>query len=353
MRGDTIVIETEYIFISIYDANYSRSGALLNGLKELNSTHFYKINGMNFRNAVKLTKEFRKYKNKTFVVMSPNQYFVLYLRMCTRSRIVLDSGWSLYEAEISRSIQKTERIRRIKLWLIDSISGILSDKIVVESRAQKYYYQKTFRIHESKLIVGLTGFNEARSKMDLTEKLNVKIQNLAAQKNKPIILFRGKLNAESGIDVLVQTLRQGGLNEYQTVIVTNQKILGLQDLKNVLVIDDLLSERDLAEVYRISDIALGQLSAHPRLSNTVPHKIYEAAYFGVPIVSAASTPVSEILGGIGISYFEGGNCSEFERAVKLVLTAPTLKSKGLDLQNFYRRSLSNRVIAENFTNLLE
>ncbi len=351
--GNFLLKDITYIFVSFYDSGYSRSGALLHGLAKVRKTKFHKIQGMNPLSAFKLVWKYRKTEPKIYVVMSPNQYFSVILRFFTCSDIILDSGWSLYESELSRQGQKKNRLRLLKLWTIDYLASLTATKILVESDRQKRFYVRKFKVKEKKVFVGLTGFNEGRMEAIRNVELQKRVLDLGINKNKPIILFRGKTNQEAGLEVLIQNLVAGALNNFLTVIVTDKGLATSENLDSTIVFTDFLNDAEIAEIYRVSDIALGQLSRHKRLENTIPHKIFEAAYFGVPIVSADSQPLRDVFGDTGIKYFAGGSPSDFQQAIFQAISDIGFKESGLNLRKIYDSKLSVMKLTENFLEISE
>jgi hypothetical protein len=77
----------------------------------------------------------------------------------------------------------------------------------------------------------------------------------------------------------------------------------------------------MSEVYRKSDIALGQLSRHPRLNYTIPHKAFEAGFFAKPYITANTSGIRELYGpdsAIFINDVSGGSlASEIVKLSKL------------------------------------
>ena len=88
------------IFLTIGEAGYSRSWTYFIGAKKLGANvEFIKINSS------KLIKQFLQIKEQVskdsiFVVMSPSQYLVPFVRFFLGKNIVLDAGWSLFEGTV-------------------------------------------------------------------------------------------------------------------------------------------------------------------------------------------------------------------------------------------------------------
>ena len=55
-----------------------------------------------------------------------------------------------------------------------------------------------------------------------------------------------------------------------------------------------LSDEELSFCYNHAKISIGQLSSYERVNRTIPHKAYEAGFFGLPYVSAPSKSLEEL-----------------------------------------------------------
>ena len=58
-----------------------------------------------------------------------------------------------------------------------------------------------------------------------------------------------------------------------------------------------MSEKELIQLYLKADCCLGQISSNSRLSRTIPHKAFEAGYFGKPYVTVDNAGIREFLPG--------------------------------------------------------
>ena len=79
----------------------------------------------------------------------------------------------------------------------------------------------------------------------------------------------------------------------QFIIVTDKNIVGLPS--NVTIIKRHVSTSELIWLYQNASCVLGQISNHKRLSKTLPHKLFESAYFSKCYISPANSGVCEFL----------------------------------------------------------
>jgi glycosyltransferase involved in cell wall biosynthesis len=114
-----------------------------------------------------------------------------------------------------------------------------------------------------------------------------------------------------------------------------------------------LSSSELADIYRKSDIVLGQLSKHRRLSYTIPHKAFEAGYFAKPYITTDSPGVREIYGQESVILLE--NISGVSIANEIIKLADPEKRSRLQssIGKRYRDVASQEVLNLRFESFLQ
>jgi len=63
--------------------------------------------------------------------------------------------------------------------------------------------------------------------------------------------------------------------------------------KNTISISRRISTREMKYLYETATVCIGQISNKPRLKNTIPHKAFEAAFFGKPYLSSDTLGIRE------------------------------------------------------------
>lgn len=74
-----------------------------------------------------------------------------------------------------------------------------------------------------------------------------------------------------------------------------QKLINHLQPRNFELITKFLSDEDLRSLMQKCHLSLGQLSKHPRLIRTIPHKCYESLALGLPYLTASNKGVLELL----------------------------------------------------------
>jgi hypothetical protein len=104
----------------------------------------------------------------------------------------------------------------------------------------------------------------------------------------------------------------------------------------------------MKDVYLLSDIALGQISSHPRLRYTIPHKSYEAGFFATAYITADSEGIREFLDFDSAFFLKEPFPESLVQAV-LDLRNPELRSKyARNIHRNYMEVASQSVLNERF-----
>lgn len=339
-------------FITIDDKGYSRSWNYYSGAKKLGeNVEFFKINHKH------LFKSFLKLRTKLdpqdiYIVMSPSHYLVLFVRIFLGKNIVLDSGWSLFEGTvISRKKNGLLMNNLLKIYIIDFIAAHFAQKIILESESQKKYYSSLFLIRKSKCFTLFTGVDEDAFTKIASNSLPPDYFN-----NSKIVLFRGKYNIESGID----TLAEASMLLKDKMITFWVFCPGLPEKfvfsKNTFVQrESINSKKELASIYDAAAVTLGQMSNHPRLSRTIPHKAFESAFLGKPYISARAAGISELFKDKSeILFFEPANSKDLaNKILELIENPEKLKYMSKAIRKKYDSYCSQYVLAKKFISIIE
>lgn len=279
------------LYVSTLEPDYSRSGVTF--ASDPGAKLFLKLPKERFKQVRKILEIRKKYNpiDTCIVVMSPNHILVPIFRVLTRFEIIFDAGWPLSDST-ENSTKLCLKPKKALNKIIDKVSFTSAKQVVLESKEQVKSVMERFGITKSKLSWNFTGFNEIEFSL---AKENPKVP--AECKNeyyagKEFVFFRGKSNSESGLDLVISTARLLKSN-VNFVIVTNNKIVPKS--QNVIVIDRFVSTEELVWLYRNSTLVLGQISNMERLSRTLPHKLFEAAYFSKCYLSPPSPALFEFL----------------------------------------------------------
>lgn len=278
--------------------------------------------------------------------MCPSHLLSFICRPLLGRRVFLDAGWLLSDSTqiAGKSTGVIEKYRRFQISIVDFLSLHASAFIWFESEEQLNRSIKKFRLNPKKCGISYTGYLECRSRS--SERHDLK-KDPNEPRNVPAkLFFRGKYNVEAGLDVLVKVI-QNLSSEFNFVVATNISKPKELEVANLSWYSERLSDEDITRIYQESDACIGQLGTNPRLSFTIPHKAFEAAYFNKPYIAKSSPCLDEIFGSQGY--------------IRLVSTDPELIAGELQkrfsdntqvikeiLKHRYDNFLSNEVICEKF-----
>jgi glycosyltransferase involved in cell wall biosynthesis len=226
--------------------------------------------------------------------MSPCHVVTPFLKIISRKKVILDAGWSLTDGQLSRSRAVKDFPKIIRTYIIDIVAFHCADLIVVESQNQAIRTSKLFGVSKNKIQVIFTGLDEQpfKANLETSEKIIHLDQQLFMMNADLTVLFRGKINNESGIEFILEAAK---ILENQVAFILvcgkNDRVKYLP--QNTLLLSDVTND-EMKAIYERSDIALGQLSTNPRLSYTIPHKAFEAGFFAMPYVTTDSVGIREL-----------------------------------------------------------
>jgi len=349
---------TNLYFISILSEKYSRSAvyySYINKLEFVNS-HFCKVttSGTSFFREI---LKYRKYLlsqpfPRNVVVMSPSHKITFFLLFIPKTNIILDAGWSLTESAIARRNSKGRRFMILRNYCIDFIAFHSAGKILLESQHQISYIGKRFLVSRKKMFNLSTGFDEIQLKGEPNYQFQEKWKAFKNQKTDfKIITFRGKYNEESGLENLAEASHLLAKEGFFFIVVTGKLPPNLVFSSRTLVIERFVEWDELREILTISDFYVGQLSFNQRLANTIPHKAFEAGYFGLPYITAQNSGVLESYSPSEAIYLQGHIPVEFAEKVRS-LKSTEIEMYRLAISRKYQEKLSQRVLAEQFLDIL-
>lgn len=281
------------------------------------------------------------------VVSSPAHILAFFFRIATTNHIILDAGWPLSDSDqFARG--KHRRIRYLKNLVIDFVAFQSAHSIIVESEKQNNRLRKKFFLVRKKITTRYTGVLE-RQYQDSKSVRIPELHNFFSNTKLPkIVLFRGKPNIESGIEklpLIAEDLDPGII----ILLVTHSMNPPMTISHNFRVINRYLKIDEIAELYKSSALVLGQLGSSPRINWTIPHKFFEAAYFGAPYMCLNSDALSEIVTAQEVIFISNSKPKEIAKAINIAISDDlALTERGRKLKLIYNEKISNIKLVEKF-----
>jgi glycosyltransferase involved in cell wall biosynthesis len=288
------------------------------------------------------------------VVMSPCHLLSPVLKVTTGKPVILDAGWSLTDGTLSRGFKVQNLFKMPLIAAIDLISLHSANLVLVESILQRNRVQRFFGLPLKKIHVSYTGLDESQFKDDIEPTLTESELMSGLRRNikqkSLVVLFRGKVNKEAGFRNICDAARI--LSKQATFIF----ILGDRDalpnnLQNVIRLSS-VSPSEMQEIYAMAHVAVGQISDHPRLKYTIPHKAFEAGYFKKAYVTSGSRGIKEIFKEESVIYLSNSNPESLASAILALGNRKIRETFEDDIWRQYQQSLSQSVINKQFDRLI-
>lgn len=336
------------LFLSFLSPDYSRSSTLLNYQSEKLEKEYIQLTEKFTRYILELFRLRAKFKDfDLIVVMSPCHILSIFLRILSKKPILLDAGWPLTDGVFSRGINLPKLPHLVKVYLIDFLAFHSATHVFAESKIQRARISKNYFLRSTRITVVLTGLVEnyflpSQSASEECKKIKQKISDL---NNPTTVIFRGKINKESGIELIMSAAKQLE-KEVVFILVTGSKDVITKDLGNVIQVSD-ISFSDMTYLYSLSDISIGQVSENKRLSYTIPHKAFEAAFLGIPYISSKTAGIMEFLGEDAAVYLDANSPGALVESIKSVSNPIISECYSLRMREMYRSKASQEIANSN------
>jgi glycosyltransferase involved in cell wall biosynthesis len=273
------------------------------------------------------------------------------LNLFLGKQIILDAGWSLFEGTvISRNKYGFLGVIAFKNYFIDFFSSHIAQKILLESKAQEKFYRRLFLVRSKKLAVIYTGVNE-----EAFSDVSIKAPAPIFFKNKNVVLFRGKYNAESGIKILAKATKLLSAEQITFWVFCPGLPKGIKFSENTYVSREYIkSQSVIAGIYNYAQLTIGQLSTHSRLNRTLPHKAFESAYLSKPYVSLGSLGIKELfLENFEFICLESSTPAALADKIKSSMAQPeSIKQIGRNMKVKYESTVSQKILSQRFIDLV-
>ena len=348
------MLKRQVIFLSFYDMNYSRSAVLLNSDSAMFERIYYKLSNSSFSILFQLRRILNLHRGKiaAVVVMSPSHKIIPIIRIFCRYPLILDAGWPLIDGGKSRRSPQfrwevTTIIAFTKLLVIDFLSFVLADLVLVETNEQRKRVSRKFLLKHSKVKVSFTGFNEVGQGLILKSPAGKSTKEENEIKKRTRILFRGKMNQESGFSNIVEAFKMLDDN-FEITYVVNRIPKNHPNHPNESFLTSYV-DRDLTTIYLDADICIGQVSSHQRLQVTIPHKAFEAAFFSKVYISAKNPAIKELASDSEVFFLDVPNPESLSNAIIEIAGDRELSNRlGINFNRKYNQVASQKVLGNQF-----
>ena len=335
-------------FLSFVDPNYSRSATLFNYHSNKLSKKYMNVSSkwrILIFDLVRIRKEIQS--PSIVIVMSPAHKIAPIARIILDQKIILDAGWPLTDGLVSRGLTFKGLPKLIGGYFVDLLAFHSANLILVESRAQLLRISRRFAVPKSRLHVSYTGLNEtAFTKQDkLGDEFQQQKQRIIESPREINVIFRGSINNESGIEIILGAAN-ALVNEINLIIISNRNRLPEELPANCFVFS-FVNEREMQELYKISNIALGQISENKRLKFTIPHKAYEAGYFAKTYITPPAGGISELYSKLAVHFLQEVSVDGLIKALRELYDLEVRSRYERQVSKEYSEKASQKILSSN------
>lgn len=336
------------LYLSYTRLDYSLNAVYINGLRQ-NGVEVlcFKLPSKGIGGHLKALSFVRDKKKDSdaLIVGYDSSNLAIFLRPFYWKKIIYCAVLPVYERLVfSRGLASPRSFKGIYYWLIDILAFRFSDLIMFESNQQIEYVNKSYFVPKKKLFRAWIGVNEDNFYYDSS------ISKFPAF----TVIFRGALMPEAGAEYVIEAakslegenirfiMQSGGM-----LLSKTEKIRRELNPKNLELKSDLMPYEELRILMQKCHLSLGQLSDHPRLDRTIPHKAYESLVMKLPYLTATNKGILELVKA-------GETCLTCEPANTRSLVDKILwaKNNSQELEKivknsyeFYTHNLTSQIIA--------
>lgn len=335
------------LFLSFLPRHYSRSSTVINNSESLGRIDFFQIPTGRieaFRSVRRITRNLVVGTDK-LVIMSPSHILSFYGRINFKGTIILDAGWSHTDSEIVRFRKYSSVLRLVRAYLIDVLSFHSADMIFFESKLQIARSRKVYLLKKKRTRLSYTGVDESAYKVP--SQIPEELKRL--HKKRQIILFRGSYNPESGLELISRISRERILSDITIIVASKNLPETLQFSENTIVISRFLDPGEIRYLYELAELTLGQFGQTRRQQISIPHKVFESAFFGKAYLTPSSTALKELFDKDEIFFEDTFSSARIAETIFAILQNEQLRLNiQKNLANCYARKLNSARIARQF-----
>ncbi len=245
-----------------------------------------------------LVRQFRTHRKSctTVVVTFPGHHLVWLAWLLTRfprKILVFDAFISAYDTLVVDR-KKVHRWNPLAwfIWLTDVIDCHLADEVLIDTKAHKEYFSRTFRIHPADITVVY---------LEAPDYFRPDPHHRHMQGETFEVLFYGSYIPLQGIDVILKAaaiLQDRHARVHFTLIGGGQTYAAMRLLATEWKLENVTFKpfaplQDLPAIIRDADVTLGIFGAGEKTQRVIPHKVIECMACNVPVITADTPAIHE------------------------------------------------------------
>lgn len=289
-------------YFGIYDPNFSRNRVYMKGLRSLG------VEIVECRDSSPGWIKFWQLWKKHQLIMSSGGYDAMVvgypghlvvplarvLAFRSRKIVIADLLGSLHDAVVHSHMPSW--IELLKARVADWLAIKFASKVLLESEAQKKYFERRFWPSD-KYVVVYTGVDEG-----VFTDVDAKVPH-TDHNDFFTVFFRGKFTPECGIEHILnaaEILKGDYKIKFKIIgrgylLETVERLVREKELHNVELIIKYIPDKEMRSAVSEASLYLGQFEDNHRLKRTIPHKAFEAFVAGIPYLSEDAPAIREIV----------------------------------------------------------
>lgn len=275
-----------------FDPEYARNRVIIKGLRE-NGQEIILCRTQKkgfFKKFSDLKRQLRRQKYDFIIVgYSDSRAMVPFARLLSDKKIVWDAFYSLYDSWVwDRKLVSPHSLKAVYYWLADWFSGLLADRMLLDTNAQIEYFSKTFILNKLKFIRVFIGTDDSvfRTGQDKTRE------------GEFLVNFHGNFIPLQGVQYIIEAahilknepIKFRLIGDGQTHDEAVSKARGLSNVEFLEKVPFNEMPRYISE----ADVSLGIFGDTDKASRVIPNKVYEAIALGKAVISGESPAIREL-----------------------------------------------------------
>ncbi|HWB33732.1 MAG TPA: glycosyltransferase [Candidatus Paceibacterota bacterium] len=282
-------------WFGIYDPSYPRNDILLRGLRTNGAEIIECHADWRDKNRYKILREKLRALDGAYDIVyaaHPSPGPVLVAKLVSRKPVVMDALYSMFDAAVNdRQEMPWYHPRAMKLWILDWLSALACDAMVVDTIEDQKYWSRFPFVRASKMLVLYTGIQE---------------QIFYPAEHEPagrefLVSFHGFYIPLQGVDRIVEAARL--LRDEPDIRFRfigsgqlSKKVDGLIEKYGLTTIEQVgrKTSEEVAALSREAHVVLGIFGATNKAQRVVPNKVYEGLGLRKPVITMDTPAVREI-----------------------------------------------------------
>lgn len=282
-------------YIGFSRPDYSIDGIYINGLRkngvEVVEAFFPEDTWKRLRNCIRAYLS-HKHAIDAIIIGYASPQAVIALWPWCRHTMIYNALCSEFERKIiSRKLAPRLSFKGYYYWLLDYLAVRCASRVMLESDHQIEYFKQMFGCRK-KYLRAWTGVDGEKYFYQPEIKTHSNFT----------VLFRGRLLPEAGGEYVVEAAKKIEGSGIQFLMMASgmelpkvQSLIDTLKPSNLTLITEFLPIEEVRQKMQECHVSLGQLSAHDRLTRTIPHKAYETLALRLPYLTARNPAVMELL----------------------------------------------------------